>query len=118
MCAVQLSPAVVAYMDSLYPGSEPPETVVKQIEESFRLNKKYCIRSLLCQRQGASDCLVCATANLDAVLTGNDVSKIKYDQKLMRSYFVESLIAGRLFFPSGKFKTRGDVQVFSMKCRF
>ena len=103
-------------MDSLHPGSKPPDAVVKQIEESFRLTKKYCIRSLLCQRQGASDCLVCATANLDVVLSGKDVSKIKFQQKLLRSFFVESFIAGRLFFPSATCKTRGDALVFSMTC--
>ena len=103
-------------MDSLHPGSEPPETVVAQIEESFRLNKKYCIRSLLCQRQGASDCLVCATANLDVVLSGNDVSKIKLNQELLRMFFVESFVAGRLFFPFATCETRGDARVFSMTC--
>ena len=103
-------------MDSLYPGSKPADAVVKQIEESFRLNKKYCIRSPLCQRQGASDCLVCATANLDLVLSGNAASKIKFDQNLLRSFFVESFVAGRLIFPSATCKSRGDARVFSMTC--
>ena len=90
VCAVLLSPDVVAYMDSLHPGTMPPDGVIKQISASFRVNKKYSIRSLQCQVQGASDCLVCAIANLDAVLSGNDISKLEFDNKWVRSFFVES----------------------------
>ena len=91
-----------------------PKGVIKQIAASFRLSKKYCIRS--CHRHGASDCLVCATANLDVVLSGNDVSKIKFNQKLLRSFFVESFIAGRLYFPFSRCERRGEGNVYPMQC--
>ena len=87
----------------------PPVGVIKQIAASFRFHKKYSIRILQCQVQGASDCLACATANLDLVLSGNDISKIEFDKKLVRSFFVESLIKGRLFFLSLGVKHAGKL---------
>ena len=88
VCAAMLSVDVVAYMDSLHPGSKPPKNVISQIESSFRLSKKYCIRSLACQPQIASDCLVCAVANLDVILSGNDVSITCFNMKQLRSCLV------------------------------
>ena len=116
VCAAMLSVDVVAYMDSLHPGSKPPKNVISQIESSFRLSKKYCIRSLACQPQIASDCLVCAVANLDVILSGNDVSKICFNMKQLRSFLVESLLKGRLFFPTTRCSSHGENNVFAMKC--
>ena len=115
MSAVLVSTNVVVYMDSLRPGSEPPKNVVKQIEQSFQVTDKYSIRSVKCQKQHGPDCLVFSVANLDLVLSGNDVSKIKFDETLLRSFLVESLIAGRIYFPFKRCNTRGEATVFSRK---
>ena len=115
MCAILVSTNVVVYMDSLRPGSEPPKTIVKQIEDSFQVTIKYSIWSVNCQKQRGPDCLVFSIANLDLVLSGNDSSKIQFDESNLRSFFVESLIAGRICFPYKRCKSRGDARVFSRK---
>ena len=87
----------------------------RQIEASFNLKTKYIVRSELCQHQRLSDCLPCATANLDILLSGGDVSKVNFDQRTLRSYLVRSLLTGSLYFPKEKCKSRGGAKVFPYK---
>ena len=101
--------------DSLDPGSEPSATVVEQIEASFALTSKYSIKSAICQKQRLSDCLIFAVANKDAVLSKEDVSKIRFNQKTLRSHLVRSILGETLYFPLSRCKTRGDVKVFCKK---
>ena len=113
VAAVLTTPNVVLYMASLKPGSEPKKQVVSQIEASFKLNKKYTIRSLLGQSQRLSDCLPFAVANLDVTLAGGDVSKVQFDTKLIRPHLVESLIKQELTYPHRKIRSRGNAVMYS-----
>ena len=113
VAAVFVGSNVVLYIDSLDPGSEPLEEVRKQIEASFDLDLKYSIKSVLCQKQKLSDCLVFAAAHLDALLSGEDLSRIRFNQKTLRSYLVRSILGKTLHFPFSRCKNRGEVKVNS-----
>ena len=52
------------------------------------LQSAFCIRSLKCPKKRGPECLVCTVANLDAVLSGNDISKIIFYQSTLRCYLV------------------------------
>ena len=58
--------------------------------------------------------LVFAVANMDAILSGADVSKIYFNGKLLRSYLVKSLIKNDLEFPHSRCKYRGNARVYVM----
>ena len=102
VAAVLLTPQVVVHMDSLSPGTEPSKEVIQQIERSFNLQTKYCVRSAICQAQRLQDCLVFVFANLDAVLEGNDISKAQFNQLTLRFSLMKSLITRNLNFPSSR----------------
>ena len=115
VAAVLLSSDVVLYMDSLNPGEKPSRKIVKQIEESFNLKNKYCIRNSKCQAQKKPDCMVFALANLDVVLSGNDVSKVEFYEKTLRGSLVRSLVEDHLSFPFQRCKKRGEPNNFCRK---
>ena len=117
VAAIFVSSDVVIYMDSLKPGSEPPKHITKQIEESFSLPKKYCVKSQICQAQRGPACLLFALANLDAVLSGNDISKLQLSERFLRASLVESLITGSLHFPSERCPSRGEAKLFAKKLK-
>ena len=117
VAAVLISTDIVIYMDSLNPGSEPNAGVVRQIEASFNLKKKYCIRSAMCQKQGLADCLPFVLANLDAILAAADITKVKFPKKYVRAFFVKSLIYRTLSFPSKSCNCRGNDTVFVMRAK-
>ena len=115
VAAVFISSDVVLFMDSLNPGKEPSKEVRKQIEACFTLKKKYSLRSALVQKQRLCDCLPFAVANIDMVLSGGDVTKIRFDNRTLRSNLVKSFLNNELYFPFQKCKSRGDAVVFSNK---
>ena len=81
VAAVLLSSDVVLYMDSLKPGGKPSRKIVKQIEESFNLKNKYCIRSSKGQAQKKPDCMVFAITNLDVVYQAMTSVKLSFMRK-------------------------------------
>ena len=120
VAAVLLSSDVVLYIDSLKPGGKPSRKIVEQIEVSFNPKNRYCIRSALCQAQKKPDCLVFAIANLDAILSGNDISKVNFYSKTLRGSLVRSLVQDQISFPFQRCKKRGDSNNFSKRlgCKY
>ena len=92
VAAALITANVILYADSLNPGSKPKVQVIAQMEASFQLKKKYTIRNLLGQSQRLSDCLPFATANLDIIMSGGQISKVQFQTELMRPNLVKSLI--------------------------
>mgnify|MGYP001793477792 CR=1 FL=1 len=48
------------------------DSIISQMEASFKLKRKYSVKSVLCQKQQLADCLVFAVAKL--VLVGDNIS--------------------------------------------
>ena len=71
----------------------------------------------MCQKQGLADCLPFVLANLDAILAGADITKVKFPKKYVRAFFVKSLIYRTLSFPSKSCNCRGNDTVFVMRAK-
>ena len=53
--------------------------------------------------------------NLDAILTGADITKVEFPKKYVKAFFVKSLIYKTLSFPSNRCKSRGNGTVYVMR---
>ena len=113
VAAALITSNVILYADSLKPVSKPKVQVIAQMEASFQLKKKYTIRSLLGQRQRLSDWLPFATANLDNIMPGCDISKVQFQTELMRPNLVKSLINEELSFPKQVIQSRESAKMYS-----